>query len=118
MAGLKTTSKFVQWSEEHGIPRGPTTLAILKLLPTKFQIEGPPDLVGMTQAIAAMMQDQDSEALKFMMYSDVWSGYHVICSVSGQEILLCDLRYWDVSGLIYASPYLIPGNAKPEPRAK
>jgi hypothetical protein len=102
---------FVQWSEVHDIPRNPNTkLAQLKLLPGRFMIEGPDELIIQTETILTVMQGQDDEAIKLEVQK-LWANWHVICSVSGEKVLVCDLRYW-LNGAIYASPYLIPNPYK------
>jgi hypothetical protein len=57
------------------------------------------------------MNGQDPEEVKFAIY-EAWANWHVICSVTGKEILLCDLRYWDQDGLIYSDPYQIMEHRK------
>jgi hypothetical protein len=97
--------RFYQWSEVHEIPRQPSKRAHICLLPGRFVIEGPDELITQTQTLAMVMEGQDGDEIKFALQK-LWANWHVICSVSGEEILLCDLRYWK-NGLIYARPELI-----------
>lgn len=106
------SKRFHQWSEVHDIKKQRTQLAEINILPSRFQISGPPELVIQTQTIVQIMDGQDSDAIKSAIMEE-WSKWHVICCVTGDKILLCDVRYWDMDGLIYSDPYLIPENCKP-----
>src|SRR4051812_37068888 len=97
-------NQFSQWSEVHELPRvAASKLANIVLRPGKFLVAGPAELISMTQATTEIMAGQDPEDIKWAVYQ-IWSHWHVICSVSGDKILICDLRYWDLNGLIYSSP--------------
>jgi hypothetical protein len=81
--------------------------AVIALYPAQFRIVGPPALVALTQAIVF---DQSLSPLEVQsMLNEAWRDWHVDCSVSGEPILLCELRYWDVAQQkVYARPQLIP----------
>jgi hypothetical protein len=84
-----------------------TKLAHIQLFPNRFLIEGPIELVLATEMITTNMADQDSDEIKNAMM-EMWTGWHVFCSLTGEPILLCDLKYWDVEkNLKYARPDLI-----------
>jgi hypothetical protein len=99
------SKKYYTWSEVFGIPRVKARLATIALQPGKFLVTGPDELIIAMQTVIGVMDGQDSEEIKWAMLN-LWSNWHVLCSITGNEILLCDLRYW-MDGLIYSSPALI-----------
>lgn len=105
------SNRFHQWSEVHEIGKSVTELAEIRLLPARFQIVGPPELVIQTGTIVQIMEGQEPDAIKRTIMEE-WAKWHVICCMTGKKILLCDVRYWDMDGLIYSDPYLIPLNRK------
>lgn len=80
--------------------------AELKLLPNRFLVSGPPILIMMIQAI---VKDKATPEEMNERVNALYNTWHVICSVSGAEILLSELKYWDVpTQKVYAKPELIP----------
>lgn len=82
-------------------------LAHIRLLDSRFQIEGPGELVGLTQSVVASYPEGD-ERIKYGV-EDLWESWYVVCSVSGEHVSLKNLKYWDVAKqTIYARPELVP----------
>lgn len=81
--------------------------ATLILLPVRFQITGPSELIALTLAIVKHKSQEDEET-KYQL-EELWSTWYVTCSVSGTQIPISVLRYWDVEKQeCYATPGLVP----------
>lgn len=83
------------------------TKAELRLFPQHFKIVGPTILITMVQTILSN-KETANEQIKYQL-EDLFVDWYVICSVSGERIRLCDLKYWDVEKQeVYARPELVP----------
>jgi len=85
-------------------------LATLNYLPNKFQTVGPPELCFELQLIT----DSDKpDALKYQAMLKLFSGYYVICGISGEKIPLDMLSYWNLDQQIpFKGPEQAVENAK------
>lgn len=82
-------------------------LATIVLLPNRFQVAGPTELITAIQ-VTCMNESTPIEELKYQI-DCLYDNWHVICSVSGEEIPLSRLKYWDVPKQeVYARPELVP----------
>lgn len=82
-------------------------LAKIVLFPNKFQIVDPPELIHLLLSIVRDKSLSD-EHLR-MAIDDCYQGWYVLCSVSGEQIPLNLLKYWDVEKQeVYARPELVP----------
>lgn len=80
--------------------------ATLILFPNKFQITGPIELISLTMSI--VKSTSDNEELKHQMEA-FWSNWYVLCAVTGKQILLNTLRYWDIDlQECYGTPDVVP----------
>lgn len=85
----------------------PTNKALITVQANRFKIDGPPILVALTQAIVFDKTIKPETVQQLL--NDLWADWYVECSVTGEKIALCDLRYWDVAEQkLYARPELIP----------
>lgn len=86
-------------------------LATVNLSGGRFQVAGPPELVNEINLLFAL-PGATPDKVKLGIDS-LFEQWHVVCSLSGQKVLLCDLKYWNVGKKeIYAKPELVPGNRK------
>ncbi len=80
-------------------------LASLTLLPARLVPNGPYELVLKVQTILSQTADPFEEQRQLDALYREW---YVLCSVSGEKILISDLLYWDVERKrVYARPELI-----------
>jgi hypothetical protein len=81
-------------------------LANLILLPGKFQITAPEELVLLTTNIVKNIS-LDNEQIK-QEVEELWSHWYVVCSISGDKIPLNMLKYWNpITQEVYAKPELV-----------
>ncbi len=69
------------------------TEAKIKLKHNQFQVTGPADLVLWIQSLGNLAADGDVIHAAFMKRLDK---YYVSCSITGDPIVLSELRYWNV----------------------
>jgi len=69
------------------------TEAKIKLKPNKFQVIGPTDLVLWIQSLGSLAADGEIKHAAFMKRLEK---YYVSCSITGDPIILSELRYWNV----------------------
>lgn len=101
----RTDSPYASWSQVHDISQVPSRLATVALHHGRFQVAGPTELTSEMQTVIDSCIDNETMRIEMQL---LFSRWHVICSVSGTKVRLCDLRYWDVDkGLIFSDPYLI-----------
>lgn len=80
--------------------------ATIILFQTRFQVTGPVELIVLTQAI---ISSKSSEEEKRDQVEDLFSDWYVFCTVTGEQITLDQLRYWDVERQeCYARPDVVP----------
>ena len=79
-------------------------IAKLTLLPARFEVAGPPELLLEIQvAILTASPEEREQAV-----NRVYRTWFVECSVSSEKISLYDLRYWSVPNqIVFARPELI-----------
>jgi hypothetical protein len=88
-----------------------TKLATLNLQAGRFQVAGPSELVSEINLLF-MLPDVTPATVKLGL-DQIFEQWHVVCAASGEPILLCDLKYWDVeTQKVYRRPELVPGNRK------
>lgn len=69
------------------------TEAKIKLQHNKFQVIGPPDLVLWIKSLGSLAADGEIIHAAFMKRLEK---YYVSCSITGDPIILSELRYWNV----------------------
>jgi hypothetical protein len=83
-----------------------TQQAVLILFPSRFQIAGPGELIALTQAIVRSTSSE--EEIKYQVEA-AWSNWYVLCAVTGEQITIDRLKYWDVIlQECYKSPDVVP----------
>ncbi len=80
--------------------------ALIQLLPGRFQILGPPELLSVVSKITSITDDPK---IQHELYTKVVSQWFVVCSITNEQIPLSELKYWDVEkDRAYKSPEIIP----------
>ena len=69
------------------------TEAKIKLQHNQFQVIGPPDLVLWIQSLGRLSADGPVIHAAFMKRLEK---YYVPCSITGDPVVLSELRYWNV----------------------
>ena len=69
------------------------TEAVIILKHNQFRVVGPPDLVQWIQSIQGLTPDGDIIHAAYMKRLEK---YYVFCSVTGDKIILSELKYWNV----------------------
>ncbi len=89
------------------MPKQKSKLAEIVLFPNRFQVAGPAELVT---SIRVIVMDRAAPLEQVVeQIEQLYDNWHVICSVSGEEIPLNRLKYWDVPKQdVYARPELVP----------
>jgi len=81
-------------------------LASIKLQHGQVQVVGPPELVAW---IKLLQNTKKTPEDKQHIYNEQMANWYIICSVTGEQILLCDLHYWNVeTGAVYKCPQVMP----------
>lgn len=81
-------------------------LASVRLEPGQFVVTAPQSLITWIQLLKASSGTPED---KQRIYQEQLSNWYVICSITGENVLLSDLSYWNVeTDAIYKSPQVMP----------
>lgn len=80
--------------------------AIVELQHGSYKILGPSHLIAWIQLLQNAQCSPDD---KRHMYQEEIKNWCVTCSITGEQVSLFDLHYWNVeTGAIYKSPQIMP----------
>lgn len=80
--------------------------ASVRLEHGQFVVTGPQNLVTWIQLLRS---SQGTPEDKQHIYLEQLSNWYVICSITGEQVPLSNLHYWNVeTGAIYKSPQVMP----------